>query len=206
MRQRATSAVLAAALLVVVLGGAAVVGALNPVPPLPVATDVLGPSAGEPIDEYQQRAAATLQPHGGGGIERDEQARWALVLPEQPVDAAAAIEMVAGTRASRLILDGGPDGGTPLAGDPSVSLPAPAPGRDAAAVVQDGVARGVSLLREHGVMRGTGPGDPDAAGIIGVLVRAPLRDLAAIAGRPAVASVEALPADARWGAFAVRAR
>ncbi|WP_149362023.1 hypothetical protein [Lolliginicoccus suaedae] len=196
------------AVLAVALAGAAVVGALNPVPPLPVATDALGPAAGEPLDEYRQRAAATLDPAG------DEQPRWALVLPEQPVDAATAAAVVAGTRASRLVLDGGGNGA--LASDPAVSLPAPAPGSDDGAAFREGVARGISLLREQGgdldaqmldaQLPDSQPLGPGCACIIGVVVHAPLGALGGVAGRPGVASVEALPADSRWGAFAVRAR
>ncbi|MBD8507776.1 hypothetical protein HT102_14905 [Hoyosella sp. G463] len=200
MHQRATNALLAVGLLAVVLVGAAVIGALNPVPPLPVATDALGPTEGEPVGEYQQRAAATLD---NGGI---NQPRWALVLPEQPVDAAAAAAMVTGTRASRIILDGGVGGNEALPGDPAVSLPAPPPGGDSGASIRDGVSRGLSLLREQRALLGAEPDDAGCACIIGILVRGPASALDAVAARPGVSSVEALPADARWGTFAVRAR
>lgn len=186
-----------------------------------VMSDSLGPAPGEEVGEYLARAAATLEGDddaddatADAGRDDGPVARWALVTAEQPWSVDEAVAVVSGLpRVSSAYLQ------TPL---PDVAMPTgvqtlaepvvgestrePVLGRaleraaasaETRAVVGDGRPADVEALTARRIR----DGEP---AIIGLVVRAGTGALRAVADEPGVRAVEALPADAVWGRFAVR--
>lgn len=193
-----------------------------------VMSDALGPDQGEAVTEYLDRAAASLDVGGGavGAGDNDDgndgtdldrgTPRWALISAAQawtvPDAEAVAREL---PRVSELIVQVPVDGVSmpvtevvltePAAGETSRepvidrSLERVADGLDAANPAGEGAERGAetAALTASRIRSG----DP---AIIGMVVRAAPTRLRAVARQPGVRAVEALPADAVWGRFAVR--
>ncbi|GGC70840.1 hypothetical protein IEU95_13725 [Hoyosella rhizosphaerae] len=189
---------------VIVMLIAAIIGTMNPVREGRVATDFLGVLEGESVDQYRDRVAVSLEDHD------DDEAlseRWALVKFASPVTADEAAAQFDTVRVSRIALDGGAGVDSPTLDMPDswVNLPAPVAGKTTREeVLLAGVEQGLSNFRH---MRGpvdTATGE--CACILGAVVRADIPTLRAIMNDDVVAAVEALPEDARWGAFAVRVR
>ncbi|MFD5867658.1 hypothetical protein ACFWGD_03450 [Corynebacterium sp. NPDC060344] len=161
--------------------------------PMNVNGDFVGMDSGEDVAAYAARAAGTLADppaQADGMASGPGDAHWALVSfdpPAEPAAAAAAVDGLDGLRA-----------GTMYVGQiVSRSLPEPVAGQTRADVIE----RELDLLRRSAgpVVRGTGD-----ANLTGLLVRGTLDQLRTIAGRPGVAAVEALAADAVIGRFGVR--
>lgn len=199
----AVAAVCAVGLVAVVL----VLGAANPPRRAPVATDRLGPDSGELVADYLARAAASVDPTG-------TDPRWGLVTFTTEVTATQAASLVgaAGTDAA----------GTDDAVISQLWFRVPID-RVQTPIVGVGVAGAESIARSPGYaaaqLYGT-TGEWDRQGRIDAVsaarlgencacalaatIRASQRDLAAVAAVPGVRAVEALPADAVFGRFAVR--
>lgn len=197
-----------------------------------VMSDAVGPDPGEPVAEYLERAAASLDV-GAGDDHRDDDDttgspdpstdpdtdHWALVSAVQAWSVADADAVARGLpRVSRLIAQVPVEGvampvaevvlAEPVAGESSRE---PAFGRGL-----DGVVSGLGAGREPGpgdvgADRGAQTSSLTAArirdgdpAIVGLLVRGTPEQLRAVSGRPGVRAVEALPADAVSGRFAVR--
>lgn len=188
-----------------------------------VMTDAVGPESGETIAAYRDRAAATLTV--GGRSDDDNRANddravdghhWALVSADtewSPAEAARVVRDL--PRASALIVRVPVDGvampvtesvvAEPVAGEDSRvatftrALERTAAGSaSVAATVPAGEREGrKAALTATRIRAGT-------PAIIGLVVRGPADDLRAMADAPGVRAVEALPADAVWGQFAVR--
>lgn len=191
-------AVLAAVAAVLVLAFA--LGAANPLPPRGVGTDALGPDSGESAEQYAARAAESLT-----GADADP--RWALVSFVDATTTADAAAVVGGVRISQAQFwspAAGPQSpivtvSTGASEDPAALLAA---ARQAAAgqLREDSSAAVLEGKRAIAVQELSG----DCACVVSVLVRGTLDELRAIAAAPGVRAVEALPADARFGRFAVR--
>lgn len=172
-----------------------------------IRTDALGPDSGEVVADYLERAAETLEEGAG------EEPRWALVSFDHaltPVEAAAATAVA--DRVSRV-----------YAQTPREGAAMPVLWRDLAEPADGTPDRSATVARALDVLAATaeseGAEDDRAAellragaremegggsAVIGVVLRSPTTDLREIAAAPGVRAVEALPADARWGRFAVR--
>lgn len=180
-------------------------GAANPLSAPHIKTDALGPDAGETTPAYLQRATTSLQADGAGA--GDEQ-RWALVSFVTPATAAAAADAAGDVRISEALFYSPAAGAqspvvtvaTPAAADPAALLAraktdaaSQLDSDRSAAVGEDARAIAVADLRG------------ECACVVGLVVRATPEQLRAIAQQPDVQAVEALPADAVFGRFAVRA-
>ncbi|RJO69339.1 hypothetical protein D5S18_31325 [Nocardia panacis] len=183
--------VLAFAVLIVVLG------VINPPRPDPVLTDRLGPDRGQRISEYLAQSGNSLQ-----GSDGDQ--HWALVslteyLTPQQIPATAG-----GLRISAVIQHVP----IPRVQTPVVTVSVPA--GDAAAVATAQAAAGLIQSRTTGDdrsarviavaanrLRG------DCACTAGLIVRGTLPALRELATHNGIRGVQALPADAVWGKFAV---
>lgn len=179
-----------------------------------VMSDAVGPDSGELVDDYLARAASSLLAEGDADPDAP---RWALVsavapwsvaeaeavareLPRvsgmyvqvpvagvaMPVNGATLAEPVAGEYGREGVIERALERVTDELG--TSPAPAPAPGDRGVATA----ALTVSRIRD---------GDP---AIIGLVVRGTVEQLRAVAEHPRVRAVEALPADAVWGRFAVR--
>lgn len=177
--QAAAAGVLGVAL---VLGGVYAVGLATPPQPPIVQGDTLGIQPGEDAASYAARAQATLS-----DADADAAEHFALITFTSPCDPNCAADAVAAAgRVSALL----------LVDAASRAIPEPTAGstraevlrREAGVVAAAGEARGVAL-------------DPQE--IAAVVVRATGPELRVIAGSPAVAAVEVLPADAAWGSFGI---
>lgn len=161
--------------------------------PMNVNGDVVGAESGEPLEDYAARAAESLRtppPLADGSEASDSDRHWALVSFDPPADAETAAAAVGGIDGLRV--------GTMYVGQiVSRSLPEPIAGETRADVFE----RELELLRRSAgpVVQGT-----EGAGLTGLLVRGTLEQLRSIEGRPGVAAVEALAADAAIGRFGVR--
>ncbi|QXQ15738.1 hypothetical protein KV203_07145 [Skermania piniformis] len=178
------------AVLLIVLGWAAV----RPVAVVPP-TDRLGPEPNEPVADYLARSAESLDGTGP---------RWALVSLTTEIRPAEVAATTGAVRVSevayrvpiprvqtRLLL---------------VAVPGEPPGvADSAAVAADrlltelpasGRQRDVATVSAARLRAG-------CACVVAVLVRGEPTQLRAIAARPGVRAVQALPADAEFGWFAV---
>ena len=199
MRERPWLGSLAA--LLTLLGLAAVLGVANPVRPPRISTDALGPEPGESGTQYQERAEVTLR---GGG----EEPRWALVSFDNASTTAAVADSVGRVRISQVLLSSSAAGAqSPLV---TVSTGASADPAALLALAQSSGAAQLEADRAAAVAeedRAVAVADLRAgcACVVGVLVRGTLVELRGIAERPGVQAVEALPADAVFGRFAVRA-
>ncbi|GAA4817687.1 hypothetical protein [Tomitella cavernea] len=205
------------------------VGRANPIPPPTVTTDALGPAGGETVAEYTARAAASLQARGPSDAESGppDALHWALVSFEQGVSADAAARSAAPMRISEVLSH------VPVDGAQTPVTPVQVPATDDPAVMvaraqsraADVVAQRTGLATAPGEAAGSGDtaGSGHAAGsretvaaavvdglrggcacVMALVVHGTLGDLRAVAGRPGVLAVEALPADAVFGSFAVR--
>ncbi|SDE25950.1 hypothetical protein [Rhodococcus tukisamuensis] len=199
MRDRTRSAATAGCVLALV-ALVVVLGVLNPPQRPPVATDRLGPDSGEPVAQYLDRAAAGLADLDTGTATAEH---WALVSLTTERTAPDAYRLAAGVRVSELLFR------VPL---DRVQTP----------LVVVGVAGERSAARAAAVAAGRMQGSAgewdrqaqidavsaarlsaDCACVVGLTVRGDPASLRALAATPGVRSVEALPADAVFGRFAV---
>lgn len=151
--------------------------------PTAVNGDSLGPETGESLDDYATRAAATLA--------GTDAARWALVTPDAPVDTAGLTALFlpsAGVDDLRV--------STLLVGGVQWAVPEPAVGRRREDVF--------TAVRDRAAVSAGVPATDVSLSVAGVLVHAPTAVLRDLASTPGVRAVEALPADAVYGRFAVR--
>lgn len=151
--------------------------------------DFLGPESGESVADYRARAEGTLDSLADDGAEA-QAAHWALVTFDPPADVATAAAAVEGFDSMRVatVLVG------PVA---SRDMPEPVAGQRRYDVIERAVAS---------AGRSAGAGDSaDGPRVNGLVVRGTLGQLRVVRGRPGVAVVEALPADAVRGRFGVRA-
>ncbi|MFF2087646.1 hypothetical protein ACFVVM_28045 [Nocardia sp. NPDC058176] len=186
------------------LGGAVVLavvvvvlGIINPRPSMAVATDRLGPAPGEQVDDYLSEARASLD---GAGTEP----RWALVsfteyLTPQQIPAAAdglrisgVIQHVPIDRVQTPVITVG----TPAGDIPALNSADAAAGLLAAQRQLDQRTTDIARITEARLRAG-------CACTAGLVVRGTLPELRELAGRPGVRAVQALPADAIAGRFAV---
>lgn len=162
-----------------VLGaGIFAIGALHPPVPPVVQGDTLGPFAGEPAEHYAARTAASLEALDDG---LDHLALVSFTTPLSCDQAAATYE--AAPRVNAIV----------PAALPYKDTPEPAAGASRAEVCERELQR--ALLSAHAA-------SADAR-VVGAIITADTPTLAGIATLPDVAAVEALPADAVWGAIAV---
>ncbi len=155
------------------------VGALHPPVPPAVQGDTLGPFNNEPAEHYAARAAASLEALGEDGL--DHLALVSFTTPLSCDQAAATYE--AAPRVNAIV----------PAALPYKDTPEPVSGSSRAEVCERELQR--AALRAH-----TAPAD---ARVVGAIITADSATLASIAALPDIAAVEALPADAVWGAIAV---
>ncbi|MEV0337329.1 hypothetical protein [Nocardia sp. NPDC050717] len=183
----------AAVLAVVVV----VLGVANPRPTSGVATDRLGPAQGERVDDYLSEARASLD-----GPDTD--AHWALVsftdyLAPPQIPAAAAGLRISGViqhvpieRVQTPVITVA----TPAGDEPALTSADAAAGLLAAQRFRDQRAAEIARVTEARLRAG-------CACTAGLVVRGTLPELRDLATRPGVRSVQALPADAIAGRFAV---
>jgi len=169
--------------------------------PDPVTTDRLGPDYGESVTEYRARAHNSLS--GDDGTDR-----WALVSFTDYPSATALPQYQADLRISRVLYEVP----IPRVSTPLVDVQVPdndeallRSGDDAAsqlmaqrqdnAVPDERTNRVLDLSSDR--LRG------ECACVAGLIVRAPLSVLSALTERDQVRAVQALPADAVAGSFAV---
>lgn len=202
MRDRTRSAATAGCVLALV-ALVVVLGVLNPPQRPPVATDRLGPDSGEPVAQYLDRAAAGLADLDTAAAEAASPEHWALVSLTTERTAPDAYRLAAGVRVSELLFR------VPL---DRVQTP----------LVVVGIAGERSAARAAAVAAGRMQGSAgewdrqaqidavsaarlsaDCACVVGLTVRGDPAALRALAATPGVRSVEALPADAVFGRFAV---
>lgn len=170
-------------------------------------SDALGPESGEAVAGYLERASASL---AGGAVEAGP--RWALVTAERPWSVAEAADVVAALpRVSMLYVQVPVPGvAMPVAEETLAEPVAGEADREpvfvralerlaGAAVAVDG--RGRVAETEALTVARVQAGEP---AIIGLTVRGDTEALRMVADEPGVRAVEALPADAVWGRFAVR--
>ncbi|MFE3289863.1 hypothetical protein [Rhodococcus sp. NPDC059234] len=189
----ATTVACAVALVVLVL----LLGVLTPPRPSSIATDRLGPDSGEPVADYLDRARTSLADLDGASQ------RWALVSFDPEQTAAQAYRTAGGVRVSQVLFR------VPLdrvqtqlivvdvAGEESVlRAPAVAAGRLSGSTGEwdrQGRVDAVSASRLA----------QDCPCVVGLTVRGDPDRLRELAAAPGVRAVEALPADAVFGRFAV---
>lgn len=203
MRDRARAAVWRwLPVVIAVIGAAAVVvgmGLANPVRPLAVATDRLGPDSGEAVLHYQARARQSL-------VTDNADPHWALVSFDTGQTSEQAAAVVSGARISKALFQVQlPRVQTPVvavqtaAGDPVGQLELAsivAAGQVQSALADSDRAQRVDDYSAAQLRSG-------CACIIGLLVRAPIPTLARIETAAGVRAVEALPADAVYGHFSL---
>lgn len=152
--------------------------------------DALGPDSGESAEEYLQRAAATLDSARRKSAPGDSHLALVAFDAPQSCDAAAAAYRDV-PRVNAIVPEGLPPKDTP---EP---------------VGETSAGRGEVCEREarRAVQRESGAG-PDWAQasvlLAGAVVTADVATLSRLAESSHVRSVEVLPADAVWGAIAVR--
>ncbi|WP_067717291.1 hypothetical protein [Nocardia yamanashiensis] len=162
-----------------------------------IATDRLGPDYGERIDDYLLRARNSLQGNDTG-------AHWALLSFTAAVTADSVPGYAAGHRISEVDYHVAID----RVATPIVSIGVPA-----------GEAVAVKSIDAAGYLVTANPSYDErsarvqqvvaarlhahCACVVGVVVHAPLPDLRNMADRPGIRAIEALPADASAGVFAV---
>ncbi|MGA9872630.1 MAG: hypothetical protein WBQ44_16010 [Rhodococcus sp. (in: high G+C Gram-positive bacteria)] len=191
----ATALVAAAVLL------CAVVGYANPLPEPRIGTDRLGPDNGERVDEYLARATESVD-----DARTDNDLHWALVSFDSPLAPLQSYESAAEVRIAQVLLR------VPIERVQTQELVVGVPGTEASILE----ATDTAASRLQGSM-----GEWDrraqvdavsaarlAAGcdcVVGLVVHADGTSLQALGARPDIRAVEALPADAIAGRFAVRA-
>ena len=169
-----------------------------------VMTDTLGPDRDEPAAAYLERARATLDGHGDGDpAAADDAPRWALVSPAAPWAPREASEAVAPAPRVGQVLAWAPEAAAEF---PPVALAVPEPAAsgpvDTGAGDRERTAVFATALDRARDSAG-GRGGPRV--LVGLVVRADPATLRALAARPGVRAVEALPPDAVAGRFPVRA-
>lgn len=204
------------ALTVLVVGalvfvGLAVVGYLNPQRQLGVGTDRLGPVSGEPVQDYLSRSRATLD-----GDAADH--RWALASFGTHLTVGDAYAAARGVRISRMLFQVPIDRvQTPMIAVGVTGSERSVSGSSwrAAATLDPSVGQGGSVEQGGSVGQAGRPAEIAAvsadrlrsgcACVVGVVLRGSESDLTAVAAGGTVRAVEALPADAVDGKFAVSA-
>lgn len=193
-----------AALLAVVY----VLGARVPDKGVFVSTDVLGPESGESAAEYRDRADRSLTER-----QDPDEPRWALLTLAAPSTAAQAADAAGPVRISQVVfapqVEGAPPGAVPLL---TVALAAPSPATTATELIILAESAAAQRLRLDDTVSGAeavrGAAAAELDGTCGcvtaLVVRGTPAELQAQADRPEVAAIEALPADAVYGRFAVR--
>lgn len=182
------------------VGLCAVVGIAKPLPVAGVSTDRLGPDSGETVAEYTGRARAGLAEPG------DSEPRWALVSFDTYVSPGQSFSAARGERIAQVLIR------VPIERVQTRVLAIGVPGTDASV----NSALDVAATELHaGVGQWDRQAQIDAASVtrlaagcdcvVGLVVRADPSALTAIENERGVRAVEALPADARAGHFAVRA-
>lgn len=161
-----------------------------------IATDRLGPDQGEPVDAYLERARATLGETG--------EPRYALVSFATELTPEAAVQVAGNVRISqvlhrvpiarvqtRLVVIDVPDSSAAVleSAKSAASQLLSTPARD---------DRGTRVDRVSGARLAQG-----CACVVGLTVRGTTQQLTELAQRNDVRAVEALPADAVFGRFAV---
>lgn len=178
--------------LVVVLAGA-----LNPVPRASVRSDVLGPDNGDLVADYLARAGATLD--GGDPGE----SRWALVSFVRPVE-VADVAVLPEVRVAQVLFRVPIDRvQTPLV---TVAVPAHPEALRRAPAVAAARLQAPAAGTDRTARIAQVSADRLAAGcacVVGVVVRGTPSQLRNLTRGPDVRAVEALPADAVAGRFAV---
>lgn len=174
-----------------------VLGILNPRPSMGVTTDRLGPAQGEQVEDYLREARASLD---GTGTDP----HWALVsftdyLTAQQIPAAADGLRVAGViqhvpidRVQTPVITVA----TPAGDEPALRSADAAAGLVAAQRFRDQRSADIARVTEARLRAG-------CACTAGLVVRGTLPELRTLATRPGVRAVQALPADAIAGRFAV---
>ncbi|GAB2654485.1 hypothetical protein ABI214_24800 [Prescottella soli] len=198
MSSRTWPTVLAALVLAGTIVG---LGVANPVPVGRISTDRLGPDSGEQVSAYLDRARATL---GSEGDSEPGTQHWALVSLDAPVTPSQLLDVVGDVRVSQVLfrvpLDRvqTPMVAIPVAANRTAVERAPSV---AAARLQSSVVGHdrPSLLAAHSATELSA----GCACVVGATVRGSLDQLRALDTVPGVRAVEALPADAVAGSFAV---
>ncbi|MGV9616863.1 hypothetical protein [Nocardia xishanensis] len=200
-RERIVRAALAGALAVAVIAFMAVLGALNPPRDIGIGTDRLGPDRAEPVAAYLARARDSLSG-------ADTEQHWALVSFTEPITPPAIPGHSGGLRIGQVLHHVS----IPAVQTPIVAVQVPA--GDAVAVASADAAAW-QLLDQ---LASTGPiGEryqrvmtvsisrlrAGCACTVGLIVRGTLADLRNLASADGIRAVEALPADAVAGHFAV---
>lgn len=182
----------------VLLGVVVAIGLATPPGRDLVQTDALGPEHGESAEQYRARAAASLEQVGG-------EERWGMVSYTEAVAPDAAAQALVGVRISQVVvlLTQGDDTWTDW-----IDVAATPANREAARTALD------EALRTSAGRMGESSRERDVAArsalvsgcacVQALVVRADGPTLRALALAPAVQAVEALPADAVYGRFAVR--
>ncbi|SNT21960.1 hypothetical protein [Rhodococcoides kyotonense] len=182
------------------VGLCAVVGIASPRPVPGVSTDRLGPDTGETVTEYVDRSRA------GVAELTDTEQHWALVSFDTYLSPRAAAEAAGGERIAQVVIR------VPLDRVQTRVLTIGVPGSVMSVVDALDVA---ATELNAGVGQWDRQSQIDAASVsrladgcdcvVGLVVRADPSALSTMADSPGVRAVEALPADARAGHFAVRA-
>ncbi|MDJ0361012.1 hypothetical protein [Rhodococcus sp. H29-C3] len=189
----------AGVLVAVVVGLLWLVGALNPLPRPGVNTDRLGPDNGEMVSDYLDRARGTLR-----GVD-DGNPHWALVSFDTPLSPQRLVAIADGERIARVLLRVPMDRvqsqviDIGVAGSEQSVL-----GAESVAASRLGVSAGQwdrqsQIDATSAAQLGSG-----CDCVVGAVLRATPSALLAIENTEGVRAVEALPADAIAGRFAVR--
>ncbi|MDH6678127.1 hypothetical protein M2284_002330 [Rhodococcus sp. LBL1] len=184
------------------LAGTAVgLGVANPVPVARISTDRLGPDSGEQVSVYLDRAQATLNADGDADPATQH---WALVSLDASVTPSQLLDVVGDVRVSQVLFH------VPLdrAQTPMVAIPVAANRTAVERAPSVAAARLQASVVGHDrpSLLAAYSADQLSAGcacVVGATVRGSLDQLRALDAVPAVRAVEALPADAVAGSFAV---
>ncbi|MGF7123834.1 hypothetical protein [Rhodococcus sp. AG1013] len=186
---------------VALTGTVVALGVANPVPPARVSTDRLGPDAGEPVAEYLDRANASLVEDAGPDAGAEH---WALVSLDAPATASTLLDTVGDLRVSQVMFR------VPIerVQTPIVTIPVAANRESVERASTVASARlsmaGAGVDRQSQVMAYSAARlSTGCTCVVGAVVRGSLAQLRALAATPTARAVEALPADAVAGAFAV---
>ncbi|GGK65792.1 hypothetical protein [Nocardia camponoti] len=174
-----------------------ILGITNPRPSLGITTDRLGPAPGQQIEQYFDQARDSL--HG-----TDSDPHWALVSFTEYLTAQQLPQAVDGLRISGVIWHVPIDRvqtpvltvATPAGDTPAVNSADAAAGLLAAQQFRDQRSADIAKVTESRLRAG-------CACAAGIVVRGTLTQLNELAAKPDVRAVQALPADAVAGRFAV---
>lgn len=185
-------------------------GVATPPRPAIIATDRLGPENGEPVAEYLARARDSLS-----GADADR--HWALISFTEGITAARIPEYAGGLRISEITYHVPLDRVvTPIV---TVAVPAgEAVAVDSAKAAAAQVEYMISMNERAGGVEAMTPAEirttrvqtltaarlrAGCACVVGLVVHGTLPELRNLATRPGVRAIEALPADAPAGVFAL---